>query len=108
MTIYASDTEDIVREFLVESHENLDALEQDLVGLESETNISERIARIFRTVHTIKGTCGFLGFQRLEQLTHAAESLLSRLRDRKLAVTGEIANALLHTVDAIRTMLGTI
>ncbi len=100
-----SETDDIVKEFLLESHENLDSLEQDLVGLESEEDATPRIARIFRTIHTVKGTCGFLGFAKLEQLTHTAESLLSRLRDKQLAPNPDIADALLGTVDAVRTML---
>jgi two-component system, chemotaxis family, sensor kinase CheA len=102
-----SETDEIVKEFLVESHENLDALEKDLVGLESHAD-PERIARIFRTIHTVKGTCGFLGFSKLEQLTHVAESLLSRLRDKRLAPSAEITSALLSTVDAVRAMLASI
>ncbi|HEY6558918.1 MAG TPA: chemotaxis protein CheA [Polyangiaceae bacterium] len=104
----ASDTDEIVKEFLLESHENLDSLEQDLVGLESEADAAPRIARIFRTIHTVKGTCGFLGFAKLEQLTHTAESLLSRLRDKQLAPNPDIADALLGTVDAVRAMLQAI
>ena len=68
--------DDIVEEFLVESHENLDQLDRDLVALEQEPNSRERLSSIFRTIHTIKGTSGFLAFNRLEKVTHVGENLL--------------------------------
>src|SRR4051794_19759260 len=71
--------DDIVEEFLVESHENLDQLDTDLVALEQEPNSRERLSSIFRTIHTIKGTSGFLAFNRLEEITHVGENMLSRL-----------------------------
>ena len=79
--------DDIVEEFLVESHENLDQLDADLVALEQEPNSRERLSSIFRTIHTIKGTSGFLAFHRLEQLTHVGENLLSRLRDGRMRIS---------------------
>jgi two-component system, chemotaxis family, sensor kinase CheA len=69
--------DDLVREFLLESYENLDRLDQDFVKLETEPGNLELLKSIFRTIHTIKGTCGFLGFGNLEALAHAGESLLS-------------------------------
>lgn len=96
--------DEVVAEFLVESHEGLDQLDQDLVTLEDNPT-TEVLASIFRTVHTIKGTCGFLGFGHLESLSHVAENLLSMLREDELQVTAEITTALLATVDAIRAML---
>src|SRR5206468_9618485 len=63
---------------------------------------------VFRTVHTIKGTCGFLGFARLEAVTHVAEGLIGRLRDGELRLTPEITSALLAMVDSVRAMLATI
>ena len=75
------DLGEIVGEFLVESHENLDQIDRDLVALEQEPDSRDLISRIFRAIHTIKGTSGFLAFSRLETVTHAGESLLSRLRD---------------------------
>src|SRR3712207_9366674 len=72
--------DDIVEEFLVESHENLDQLDSDLVALEQDPNSRERLSSIFRTIHTIKGTSGFLAFNRLEEVTHGGENMLSRLR----------------------------
>jgi chemotaxis protein histidine kinase CheA len=103
-----SDDDAIIKEFLIESHENLDRLDQDLVVLEKEPGNHEKLASIFRTIHTIKGTSGFLAFNRLEALTHAGESLLARLRDGMLALTPEITSALLAMVDAVRRMLKSI
>jgi len=100
--------DDIVKEFLIESGENLDRLDQELVKLESEPSSKELLASIFRTIHTIKGSCGFLGFARLEKLTHAGENLLSRLRDGELALNAEITSGLLAMVDAVRTILAVI
>jgi two-component system chemotaxis sensor kinase CheA len=73
--------QEVIREFLVESHENLSRLDQELVELEKHPKDAALLASIFRTFHTIKGTCGFLAFSALERLTHQAESLLSQLRD---------------------------
>ena len=73
--------QDVIREFLVESHENLSRLDQELVELEKHPKDAALLASIFRTIHTIKGTCGFLAFSTLERITHQAESLLSQLRD---------------------------
>lgn len=100
--------DDIVKEFLVESTENLDRLDRDLVRLEEDPKNGETITSIFRTIHTIKGTSGFLAFKKLEALTHVAENLLSKLRDGAFAVNEEITSALLSTTDAVRKMLGII
>ena len=96
---------DIVKDFLIESHENLDRLDRELVELEKNPANKDALASIFRTIHTIKGTCGFLGFSKLERLTHVGENLLSRLRDGALALTPEITTELLNMVDAVRHML---
>ena len=99
-----SDSE-IVKEFLVESYENLDRLDRDLVGLEKNPQDREALGGVFRTIHTIKGTCGFLGFTKLEKVAHVGENLLSRLRDGDLLLNPEITTALLGMVDAVRQML---
>ena len=96
---------DIVQDFLVESYENLDRLDRDLVGLEKNPDDQEALAGVFRTIHTIKGNCGFLGFNKLEKLAHVGENLLARLRDRQLKLSPEITTALLSMVDAVREML---
>ncbi len=100
--------DEIVKEFLVESTENLEQLDRDLVALESNSADREKLASIFRTIHTIKGTCGFLGFSKLEKVAHAGESLLSRLRDGVLVLVPEITTGLLSMVDAVREMLANI
>jgi chemotaxis protein histidine kinase CheA len=99
------DMDDIVKDFLVESNENLDQLDRDLVSLEKDPTARDILASIFRTIHTIKGTTGFLGFTRLESVAHAGENLLSSLRDGRLLLNSEITSALLAMVDAVRGML---
>ena len=98
----------IIKEFLVESNENLDQLDRDLVQLEREPASRELLGKIFRTVHSIKGATGFLGFAKLGGVAHAGENLLSQLRDGKLVVTPAITTGLLSLVDAIRRMLSQI
>ena len=98
----------IIKEFIVESNENLDQLDRDLVQLEREPASRELLGRIFRTVHSIKGATGFLGFGKLGGVAHAGENLLSQLRDEKLVVTPAITTGLLSLVDAIRGMLSQI
>jgi two-component system, chemotaxis family, sensor kinase CheA len=100
--------DDLIKEFLVESIENLDRLDSELVKLETDPSSQELLSSIFRTIHTIKGSCGFLGFSKLEKVAHVGESLLSRLRDGKLSLTPEFTSGLLAMVDAIRVMLGEI
>jgi two-component system chemotaxis sensor kinase CheA len=102
-----SDTE-IVQEFLVESYENLDRLDQELVSLEKNPGDVETLASIFRTIHTIKGTCGFLGFSKLEAVAHVGENLLSKLRDGLARLTPESTTALLAMFDAVRQILASI
>lgn len=102
------DLDDIVREFLGESNENLDRLDNEFVSLESNPDDRDTLASVFRTIHTIKGTCGFLGYSRLEKVTHAGENLLSRLRDGEIRLNQERATALLQMVDAVRAMLAAI
>jgi two-component system, chemotaxis family, sensor kinase CheA len=100
--------DDLIKEFLIESTENLDRLDSELVKLETDPSSQELLSSIFRTIHTIKGSCGFLGFGKLEKVAHVGESLLSRLRDGKLSLTPEFTSGLLAMVDSIRTMLGEI
>jgi two-component system, chemotaxis family, sensor kinase CheA len=99
---------DIVKDFLVESYENLDRLDRELVGLEKNPDDRDALSGVFRTIHTIKGTCGFLGFNKLEAVAHMGENLLTRLRERQLTLTPEITTALLTMVDAVREMLSQI
>jgi two-component system chemotaxis sensor kinase CheA len=103
-----SGSDDLVREFLVESYENLDRLDRALVELERDPHDAENLASIFRTIHTIKGTCGFLGFSKLESVSHVGENLLSRLRDAELVLDEAMTTGLLAMVDAIRHILASI
>ena len=96
---------DIVQDFLVESYENLDRLDRELVGLEKNPHDRDALASVFRSIHTIKGTCGFLGFNKLEKVAHVGENLLTRLRDGQLTLNPELTTALLGMVDAVRQML---
>ncbi|MFF8345072.1 chemotaxis protein CheW [Cellulosimicrobium funkei] len=100
--------DEIVHEFLVESYENLDQLDQDLVALESDPSSRALLSSIFRTVHTIKGTSGFLGFGNLERVSHVGESLLSELRDGERAMDQPTADVLLALVDTLRAILAKV
>ena len=100
--------DEVVREFLVESAENLDQLDRDLVSLEKDPTSRELLGSVFRAVHTIKGTTGFLGFSRLEQVAHKAENLLSKLRDGVLQLDTDRTTVLLDVVDVIRGLLARI
>ena len=103
-----NEMDEIVHEFLVESHENLDQLDQDLVALEQEPDSRPLLGSVFRTIHTIKGTSGFLAFSTLEKLTHTGEGLLSHLRDGRMTLTPEITSVLLEMVDGVRQILRNI
>ncbi|MDM9384848.1 chemotaxis protein CheA [Chlorogloeopsis sp. ULAP01] len=112
-----AEIDDDIEAFLVESYENLDQIEQDIIDLEKASTHEQSLNRIYRSLHTLKGNCGFLPFPKLESLAHAGETLLSSLRDgtnqsfdgdRKLAVTPEIVTTLLQTVDTIRQILSEI
>jgi two-component system chemotaxis sensor kinase CheA len=100
--------EEVIKEFLVESFENLDKLDQDLVTLESQPGNKDVLNRIFRIIHTIKGTSGFFGFSKLESIAHSGENLLDGLRSDKIVPSAEITTALLKTVDAVRDILTSV
>ncbi|HUJ28504.1 MAG TPA: chemotaxis protein CheA [Myxococcales bacterium] len=97
--------DEVVTEFLVESAEMLDQMEREMVALEAGRAGPNAIRTIFRAIHTIKGTAGFLGMQRLQSATHAGENLLSELRDGKLNMSPAIGSALLALVDYVRRTL---
>ncbi|MBV9123717.1 MAG: chemotaxis protein CheW [Planctomycetes bacterium] len=99
---------EIIKDFLIETREGLSQVDLDLVALEKDPRNAETLARVFRTIHTIKGTAGFLGLTRLEAVAHAAEGLLSRLRDGQLALTTEMISALLRLADAVREVLASL
>ncbi len=100
-----SEMDEAIQEFLVESDENLSQVERDLLELETHPDGPDILANIFRAIHTVKGTCSFLGYSKLESLAHTGETLLSLLRDGDISLTPDIASALLKMIDAIRQML---
>jgi two-component system, chemotaxis family, sensor kinase CheA len=105
---YIDAMDELTREFLIESQEGLDRMERCLTDLEERPDDAALLADIFRSVHTIKGTTGFLGFKRLERLAHAGENLLGMLREGKLAVSAPIITGCLHLLDGLRSILKTI
>ncbi len=100
--------DDLTKEFIAESQEGLDRMEQCLTELEARPGDAELLGEIFRAVHTIKGTTGFLGFDRLEKLAHAGEHLLGSLRDGRLTVTSDLISGLLRLMDGLRAILALI
>ncbi|MCK6546897.1 chemotaxis protein CheW [Myxococcota bacterium] len=100
-----STNDEVIQDFLIESREGLERLDQDLVALEREPASAQLIQSIFRSIHTVKGTSGFFGFERLETLTHSGENLLAMLRDEMLKVDARVISALLRMVDKVREIL---
>jgi two-component system chemotaxis sensor kinase CheA len=96
--------DDLLREFLTETNESLGVVDVELVRFEQDPNNASILGNIFRLVHTIKGTCGFLGLPRLEALTHAAEALMGKFREG-MPVTGEAVTLILFTIDRIKEIL---
>jgi two-component system chemotaxis sensor kinase CheA len=96
--------DDLVSDFIAETREGLEALDSELVRFEQRPDDPETLGGIFRLIHTIKGTCGFLGLTRLQTVAHAAENVLGAFRDGVLAVTPGAVSAILETVDLIRSI----
>ncbi len=96
--------DDLLREFLTETNESLDVVDVELVRFEQDPNNAKILGNVFRLVHTIKGTCGFLGLPRLAALAHAAETLMGKFRDG-MPVTGEAVTLILATIDRIKDIL---
>ncbi len=100
--------DDLLSEFLTETTENISVLDVELVRLEQNPNDPELLGNIFRLVHTIKGTCGFLGLPRLESVAHAGENILGKIRDGVLIVTPEAVTLVLAALDRIKMLLATL
>jgi two-component system chemotaxis sensor kinase CheA len=98
--------DDLVREFLTETSESLAVLDVELVKFEQDPNDAAMLGNIFRLVHTIKGTCGFLGLARLEAVAHAGENILGKFRDGELPVTPDAVTLILKCIDRVRYLLG--
>jgi two-component system chemotaxis sensor kinase CheA len=97
--------DDLLSEFLTETSENLSVLDLELVKLEQNPNDPNLLSNIFRLVHTIKGTCGFLGLPRLEAVAHAAENVLGKFRDGDLEVTPKAVSLILASLDTIKMIV---
>jgi two-component system, chemotaxis family, sensor kinase CheA len=100
--------DEITKEFIIESNEALDCVDRTLVRLEKDPSAQDLVADIFRSIHTVKGTSGCLGFPKIEQVAHAGENLLSRMRDGQLVLTAEITSALMAMTDLVRRILASI
>ena len=100
--------DDLLSEFLTETNEGLATLDVEIVQLEQNPNDAVLLGNIFRLMHTIKGTCGFLGLPRLESVAHAGENILSKVRDGELVVTAPIVSLILECLDQIRDILNTL
>ncbi len=96
--------DELLRDFLTETNESIDVVDVELVRFEHDPNNAKILDNIFRLVHTIKGTCGFLGLPRLEALTHAAEALMGNFRDGA-SVTSDAVTLILATIDRIKMLL---
>jgi two-component system chemotaxis sensor kinase CheA len=97
--------DDLISEFLTETAESLEVVDSELVKFEANPTERKTLDNIFRLVHTVKGTCGFLGLSRLEAVAHAGETLLGRFRDGKLDVTPVAVTLVLHSIDRIKVIL---
>jgi len=100
--------DDLLSEFLTETNESLSVLDMELVKLEQNPNDPELLGNIFRLMHTIKGTCGFLGLPRLEAVAHSGENVLGKIRDGELEVTSVAVSIILECLDQIRTLLSAL
>jgi len=100
--------DDLIQEFLTETKESLEALDTDIVKLEQNPNNKDLISRIFRLVHTVKGTCGFLGLPRLEKVAHHSENIMGRFRDGGLEVSEDTVSVILESFDRIKDIVESI
>jgi len=97
--------DEILQEFLAESWENLAKLDTEIVALEKDPQNEDLISSIFRTIHTIKGTCGFIGLTELGSVAHSAENVLGKMRSADLAITPAAISLVLQAVDVIKELL---
>src|SRR5471030_2778804 len=98
--------DDLLSEFLTEANESISVLAVALEKLEQNPNDPTLLGNIFRLVHTIKGTCGFLGLPRLESVAHAAENVLDKVRDGELTVSPAAVSLILESLDCIKMIMG--
>ncbi|WP_010302049.1 chemotaxis protein CheA [Candidatus Odyssella thessalonicensis] len=97
--------DDLLTEFIVESTENISQLDEDLVVLEKDPHNPKLLENIFRALHTIKGTCGFIGMPRLEKVAHAGENVLGAMREGTLIANNEVISLILECIDTVKMIL---
>lgn len=100
-----TEIEEITAEFIAEAEETLDSVDPLFVELEAKGQDKEILNQLFRSVHTIKGAAGFLGFQSMVDVAHNAESIMKRLRDGEMAITPRLIDVILKSVDMLRLLL---
>jgi two-component system, chemotaxis family, sensor kinase CheA len=104
----AQEMDEFIQEFLIEGSELLDQLDRDFVELESNPTSKELVARIFRAIHTLKGSGGTVGLRKIEAVNHHGENILARMRDGKLSLNAEITSALLSMIDLNRQLFASL
>jgi len=100
--------DDLLRDFLTETNENLGVLDTEIVRLEQNPNDPGLVGSIFRIMHTIKGTCGFLGLPRLERVAHAGENLLDKIREGILTPNAQAVTLIFEALDRIKSILSVL
>ncbi len=100
--------DDLIIDFITETNESIEELDADLVNLEKNPNDKDLLGKIFRLMHTIKGTCGFLSLPRLEKVAHHAENVLGRFRDGDLEVTAGYVTLIFESIDQIKFIVAEI
>lgn len=108
MSFPSNEMDDIINDFLAEASESLEQLDQKFIDLEKQPNDTSLLNDIFRSIHTIKGAAGFLGFQQMVEVTHSTEDVLNKLRKGEMQVTSGIMDAILQSVDLIKLLLNNI
>jgi len=103
-----NEMQDLVQDFILETDEIIESLDQDLIELENRKNDFDLLNKIFRAAHTMKGASSFLGFDKMSSVTHHAEEILNKLRKNEMQVTSEIMDVLLEFVDVTKTILSDI
>lgn len=104
----SDEMQEILNDFLTESTEMIDVLDQRFIALESDPNNADLLNEIFRAMHSMKGSAGFLGFNHLVDVTHRAESILNKMRQGEMAVVPTVINVILETVDAVKAIMADI
>ena len=104
----SDEMQEILNDFLTESNEMLEVLDQRFVTLESDPNNTDLLNEIFRAMHSMKGSAGFLGFNHLVDVAHRGENILNKLRQAEMAVSPTIISVILETIDVIKAIMADI